>query len=296
MAFDWFTAAAQGLNFLVLVWLLKRYLYKPVLAAIAVREKQIAHVIADAASQMTAAVQERSALAAKNAALAGESAALLAQAASAAEAERARLLAAARAEADALRAQQLSALRQDQTRLRESIARRAQQEVLAIARKVLGDLAGASLEEQMAVVFAQRLHDLAPAAKERMAGALGSPPEAVVHSAFVLSAAQRALIQHAVDEEFSASITLRFETSTDMLCGVELLAGGEKLAWSMAHYLGLLEQQIASSSTTERAPGAPATPRPVPLAAIPATPVDPSTAVTQGSPPTRATATAVKAP
>jgi len=45
---DWFTVGAQALNFVILVWLMKRFLYKPVLAAIDVREKRIAKEIADA--------------------------------------------------------------------------------------------------------------------------------------------------------------------------------------------------------------------------------------------------------
>ena len=42
MLIDWFTVAAQAVNFLLLVWLLKRFLHKPVLAAIDEREKRIA--------------------------------------------------------------------------------------------------------------------------------------------------------------------------------------------------------------------------------------------------------------
>jgi F-type H+-transporting ATPase subunit b len=48
---DWFTVGAQALNFLILVWLLKRYLYRPVLAAIDAREKTLAKKIADAAAR-----------------------------------------------------------------------------------------------------------------------------------------------------------------------------------------------------------------------------------------------------
>ncbi|MGA2191158.1 MAG: F0F1 ATP synthase subunit B, partial [Steroidobacteraceae bacterium] len=42
MLIDWFTVGAQALNFIILVWLLKRYLYKPILNAIDAREKRIA--------------------------------------------------------------------------------------------------------------------------------------------------------------------------------------------------------------------------------------------------------------
>ena len=61
MLFDWFTFGAQTLNFLVLVWLMKRFLYKPILNAIDAREKRIALALADAALKQTAAQKERDA-------------------------------------------------------------------------------------------------------------------------------------------------------------------------------------------------------------------------------------------
>lgn len=245
MLIDWFTVVAQGLNFLVLVWLLQRYLYKPVLAAIDAREKHITSAIADAEREKKAAEQERQTLEAKRAALEEQGAALLKQAAATADAERVRLLADARSEADALREKQTAALREDQIRLCGNIAQRAQQEVLAIARKVLDELAGASLEERVVAVFLKDLRDLDAPAKQTLLAAFGGTTEAAVRSAFDLPEAQRALIQRGVNEEFSMSSTLRFEVSKEMLCGLELSVGGQKLAWNIADYLRGLEQRIA---------------------------------------------------
>jgi F-type H+-transporting ATPase subunit b len=47
---DWFTVGAQLLNFIILVWLMKRFLYQPVLDAIAAREQKIAAQLADVAA------------------------------------------------------------------------------------------------------------------------------------------------------------------------------------------------------------------------------------------------------
>ena len=245
MLIDWFTVVAQGLNFLVLVWLLKRYLYKPVLAAIDAREKHIASAIADAEREKTAAAQERQTLEEKRAALDGEGAAVLKQATAAAAAERVRLLAEARAEADVLREKQTAALREDQIRLCGIIAHRAQQEVLAVARKVLDELAGASLEERVVAVFLRDLRGLDAPAKQTLLAAFGGTTDAAVRSAFDLPEAQRALIRQGVNEEFSMSSTLRFDVSKEMLCGLELSVGGQKLSWNIADHLRGLEQRIA---------------------------------------------------
>ena len=245
MLIDWFTVVAQGLNFIVLVWLLKRYLYKPVLAAIDAREKHIAAAIAAADSQKGALEQERKAFEVKVAALDVERAAFLQRAVSAADAERARLLADARTDANSLREGQMAVLREEQNRLRDNIARLAQQEVLAIARKVLGDLAGTSVEERMVVTFLQRLHAMDDSGKEKLLAAFGAAAEAVVRSAFDLTEAQQALICSTVRKEFSGSVRLRFNVAPEMLCGVELLVGGQRISWSFADYMDGLEQRIA---------------------------------------------------
>src|SRR6266704_2311996 len=42
MLIDWFTVGAQFINFIVLVLLMKRFLYRPILEAMAAREQRIA--------------------------------------------------------------------------------------------------------------------------------------------------------------------------------------------------------------------------------------------------------------
>jgi F-type H+-transporting ATPase subunit b len=256
MLIDWFTVGAQALNFLVLVWLLKRFLYKPVLAAIDARERRIAGELADAAATRTAAEKERAELASKNHALDLQRGALLAQATGEARAERERLLAAARDEVGKLREKQANAMRSDQARLRQEITRLATQEVFAIARKTLGDLAMASLEERMGEVFTRRLRELDKEAKSALAAALASGSEASVRSTFDVPAGQRASIQRALSETFAAEVRIRFETSPDGICGIELTAGGQKVAWSIAEYLAELEQKVKSLLGAKAEPAA----------------------------------------
>ena len=59
MPIVWFTVAAQVLNFLILVWLLKRFLYRPILHAIDVREQRIVQALADADAKQAEAIRER---------------------------------------------------------------------------------------------------------------------------------------------------------------------------------------------------------------------------------------------
>jgi F-type H+-transporting ATPase subunit b len=248
MLIDGFTVGAQVLNFLILVWLLKRFLYRPILDAIDAREKRIALALADAAAKRTEAEQERDTFQHKNAVFEQQRASLLSQATDAAKAERQRLLDEARQAADALSAKRQETLRNEAYSLSQVIRRRTQQEVFAIARKTLTDLASTSLEERVAEVFIRRLRTLDGQAKEDFAEAMKTPSAPVrVLSAFDLPAEQRALIQTALDETFSAAgtgIQVRFETAPDLVSGIELSTDGQKLAWSIADYLASLEKGV----------------------------------------------------
>ncbi len=97
----------------------------------------------------------------------------------------------------------------------------------------------------MSEVFARRLRELDGEAKEGLAEALKTASDpALVRSAFDLPAEQRAAIQNALNETFSAEIHVRFETAPDLISGIELTANGQKVAWSIADYLASLEKSV----------------------------------------------------
>jgi F-type H+-transporting ATPase subunit b len=245
MLIDWFTVGAQALNFLVLVWLMKRFLYKPILQAIDTREKKISAELTEAASQKAEAEKERAELQRKQASLDDQRAALMKEATDAAAAERTRLLAAARQAADALSTKREDALRADAKNLSQAIRRRTQEEVFAITRKALGDLATTSLEERLGEVFTRRLREMGEKDKARLAKALkanAEPP--VVRSAFDLPEKERATIRNAVNETVSADIHLRFDTAPGLVCGIELATTGMKVGWSIQDYLTSVEHSV----------------------------------------------------
>jgi F-type H+-transporting ATPase subunit b len=245
MLIDWFTVGAQALNFLILVWLMKRFLYKPILHAIDAREKRIAAELADADKKKTEAQKESDEFKQKNEEFDQQRAALLRNAADEAKVEGQRLLDEARKAAAAWSTKRQDTLRNEEHNLHQAISRRTQKEVFAIARKALADLATASLEERLGEVFTRRLREMDGQVKAGLAEALetASVP-AVVRSAFDLPAEQRAAIQKAINETFSADIPVRFETAPDLISGIELTTNGQKVAWSISDYLASLEKGI----------------------------------------------------
>jgi F-type H+-transporting ATPase subunit b len=245
MLIDWFTVGAQALNFLVLAWLLRRFLYHPVLDAVDARERRVAAELADADAKRAAAAAQGEAFRRKNEDFDRQRAALMAAAAAEAHAERRRLLDEARQAADAVSRRRAEALGSEARRLGDALARRTREEVFAIARKALADLASATLEERCVEAFARRLREMDAPEKATLGAALKSAAgSAVVRSAFELPAAQRAALQGLLNETFAAEISLRFLTEPDLVAGIELSAGGQKLAWSIAAYLASLEQRV----------------------------------------------------
>jgi len=245
MLADWFTIVAQALNFLILVWLMKRFLYKPVLHAIDEREKGIATELANADAKKAEAQKEHDEFQHKNTEFDQQRAALFSKATGEARAEGQRLLEEARKAAVDLSSKRQEALKNEEQTLHQAIRQRAQQEVFAIARKALRDLATVSLEERLGEVFTRRLREMNGKAKEALGAALKTAPHpAVVRSTFDLPAEQRAAIQNALNETFSAEVRVHFETAPDQIGGIELTTNGQKVAWSIADYLASMEKSV----------------------------------------------------
>jgi len=245
MLADWFTIVAQALNFLILVWLMKRFLYKPVLDAIDEREKRIATELANADAKKAEAQKEHDEFQHKNTEFDQQRAALFSKATGEARAEGQRLLEEARKAAVDLSSKRQEALKNEEQTLHQAIRQRAQQEVFAIARKALRDLATVSLEERLGEVFTRRLREMNGKAKEALGAALKTAPHpAVVRSTFDLPAEQRAAIQNALNETFSAEVRTQFETAPGLIGGIELTTNGQKVGWSIADYLTSLEEGV----------------------------------------------------
>jgi F-type H+-transporting ATPase subunit b len=251
MLIDWFTVAAQGVNFLILVWLLKRFLYEPVLNAIDAREKRVAAQLTEAATERSKAQQERSTYESRNASFDTEREQLLSTARSAAEQERQALLQKARAEYESLRAKLFQEFTDEHEELTRAIVSRVLTEVFAIARRLMGDLSDRNLEERIVEIFVRRLHSLSDedraGLRSRLAGGGGGGTGGHpirVRSAFELSASQRAGIESELKQVIATSNAVEYEQAPELLGGIELTANGYRLRWSIEDYLGSLRQQI----------------------------------------------------
>jgi len=245
MLIDWFTVSAQVINFMVLAWLLKRFLYHPILDAIDAREKRIAEELADADAKKAKAENQRDEFQNKNAEFDAQYTARMKQVAEEAKAERVRLLEAVKVESEELCEKLQVAQRNEQLSLQAALRSRVQEEVFAIARKTLADLAGTSLEARMVEVFIARLRVLSDAEKAALKSAFENSRQALlVRTSFTLPEEMCAQIGAAISDILGEAVQVQFATAADLVSGIEISANGQRIAWSIADYLASLSRSV----------------------------------------------------
>ncbi len=248
MLIDWFTVVAQILNFIVMIWLMKRFLYQPILHAIDEREKRIAAKLADAETQKAEARDEQQDFKQKNDEFDSQRTVLMKSATDDANAERMRLLKEAHIASEELSAKQEKRITREALKLKHAIVYRAQNEIFAIARKVMVDLADANLEERICDLFIQRLQTIDQQTKKTLIDSFESKLESIkILSAFDLSDELRSRIGICLGEVCGVSEVLQhldFEIAPHLVSGIELIMNGQKVAWSIDRYLTSLEKGV----------------------------------------------------
>lgn len=245
MDINWFTVIAQIINFLILVWLLKRFLYKPILKAIDEREERIKSQLNDADAKKAEAKKEQDEFIQKNEEFDQQKEQRTNEMLSEAKAAKSKLFDEARKEAEALRAKLEAASKEMVENVKSEIVLNTQKEVFDISRKTLLDLASVSLEEQATAVFIGRLKELNEEEKKKFKEAFASgKPLILVQGAFALPEKKQTEISNIVNEVLGAEAQYQFETSPKLISGIELVANGYKLAWSISEYLNSLERNV----------------------------------------------------
>lgn len=248
MKINWFTVIAQVINFLVLVWLLKRFLYKPILNAIDEREKKIAGQLKDANDKKEAAIKQEDDFAKKNSDFDQQKKELMDKAVADANTQRQKLLDEAKDEANKLSAKLEAVSKEKQETEDTEIAKKTQKEVFAITRKALSEIASVSLEEQSVGTFIRRLNESKDEEKKQFVEAFKSNANTIlVRSAFDIPVKQQHDIIKAVDAILETKSPLQFKTAPGIISGIELTTNGYKLAWSFSEYLDSLEKNFSET-------------------------------------------------
>jgi F-type H+-transporting ATPase subunit b len=248
--FDWFTVAAQVVNFLILVALLKRFLYRPILDAVAERERSVADRFHAAEEREHQAQEEGEAYRARQREL---------------EERRDEMLSAARADADRLakelREQARAEAEEQRRRWHEAVSREADAFLhelrsqvaragCEVARRAVTELADADLEGRIIEAFLRKLRAAPEGERAKLRSALaeragGGDGLAVVRTAHELSEAQESTIAEALRAELGADLGVAFEPTPELLCGILVEANGYRIGWELGKYLDDVNERVA---------------------------------------------------
>ncbi len=244
MTVDWFTLAAQLVNFALLLILLRVFLYRPVLNVMAQREALTAAPLANAQRLVDEATAEREALRQERAAFERERAERREAALREARAKREQLLEAIERETAELRAAAAEAVQRDVERVTDELLTRLSSLVVDEVRATVAAIAGAELDEPAWARFDERLRALPDAQRSELAAAAQGEVRVVTPRPLPAATAEaaRAALTELLDVDH-----VRFAADSDLLLGVVLEAGGLRLDGTVAARLGSLERSFAAA-------------------------------------------------
>ncbi len=217
MIIDWYTIIFQILNFLVLVFLLRWFLYGPIIKAMDNREQKIVEREEQAAKQKKEAEKESQEYRRQKEELEEQEEEIREKAREKAEKEKNEMLKTARKEVDETKRRWEEAFEREKETFISELRRRIGQQACLVARRCLEDLADSRLEELTWDLFLKKIKAL--------------PEE------------DHASLQEVVPES-DGKIELSSKTDQSLICGLEIDAGGYRVAWNIDSYLEDVEAEI----------------------------------------------------
>lgn len=239
MLIDWFTVMAQIVNFLILIWLMNRFLFKPIRRALDQREKSMADALNRAEQAQKQAQTRALALEEERSTLKNARERLMTEAQDKVSKWREETIATIREEVEALRQTFLANMTRDRQAFLEKLKRHLVQQVMRVGEKVLRDLADQRLNRQVLRVFLERL-----ASRKVALNHQALKREILVQSGIPLDDDDTRALRAQLGQWFPDSSGVRFESSPDLGLGIQLVVGDRKAAWHLADYLGDLETEI----------------------------------------------------
>ena len=179
MNFSWWTFALQAANFLILVWLLQRFLFKPVKGIVARRREEIARTLNEASAEREAAEGLRQEIEARKSQIESERQRLLEKQSVELSAERQKILEQARAEAEKLKAQAATLLQQERAQAMDELFEHSVQLATTLAERLLREIALPSLDHPFLARVLDYLDHLSAADHSTLSSQLGANPVVV---------------------------------------------------------------------------------------------------------------------
>ena len=249
MLIDWFTTVAQLVNFLVLIWAMKRFLYQPILDTLDKREKLIASRLEEANEIKQSSVQAKNEYDQKNTEFDANRVRMNTQAENEIHEEKLRLLQLTRAEVEKLRKQYLEALSTEQNRMGAEIIADVTENMLHIAGNLLKDLAGEDIEDRMIDKFLAKVGEMPQSEKQTFLHLKMDQlqPVCTVKTRWIQKQSNQEKIIQSLKKTLSNDLQVRFESDQTLSPGISLISRGHKIEWSVDEYMRQFKIQLPTN-------------------------------------------------
>jgi len=252
MHIDWFVFLAQIFNFLLLMYLLKRFLFGRIIQAMDDREAKIAARFNEADELKLKARQEAELYEKRNQDLNEKKEQMLNEATTAAEVKRKELMEKVREDVGQMKARWQDMLIREQDAFFYDLRQRAAKQLYATARKALSDLADADLEDRIIDEFIRRVQNLDEEKSVQLRKAIsGGGNRVTMQSAFAIGPDRQKQIEEALKKQITSGFTVRYLHEPDIVSGIEMRVNGHKIAWSLNEYLENLVENLTETLQKE---------------------------------------------
>ncbi len=252
MEIDWFTVGAQIVNFAILLGLLAKFLYRPILNAVESREQRIQQRIDDSQQAMREAEQRREEYRTKIEEFEAQRERAFRELQQEVEAKRADLLDGIRQDIQERRRRWIRRFQGEQQRFFQEYRDRLADELFAGLRQAAGDLADVRLEGQIVQKFVDELHKLDETTLDEMVESLETDADAsgelslTVETRWELASGLRDEIESAFSEVLERPVDVEFARENELLAGIEFNVAGHRFGWSLRSYLEGLRAELDS--------------------------------------------------
>lgn len=260
MQLDWFTFFAQFINFLILIWLMKKFLYKPVMNVMKKREDEVASRLDEAKVKNEEAEEMAKDYRDKMEQLDDRKEEWLEEAKIEAESYKKELIRQARNEVENMAAKWQESVESERAIFMEALEKQSFHKIVDTIEKIIMELADGNLEEQTLKTFFRKLEDFDQDEKERVSKtAMDGTVE--ILTAFELKEQDKRKAEDSIRRIFNSEINCHFKTNKDLGFGLELRSNGWKFGWNMKSYLNdllaemedFIDSEINLKSETEHA-------------------------------------------
>ena len=246
MQIDYFTIIAQIINFLVLVFLLRHFLYRPVIKAMDEREQKMVSRLKDAEQKRKEAEEEAESFRQMKRELEDLRQEMLTKVTEEANILRSDLMKKAHSEVEASIADWQESMERQRASILADMGLRAAEEVYAISRRALRDLANENLEGQIINTFIQSLQDLGEYEKEKIKEFYKTPGQMItVRSTFETPEDTKRRILETIRNQTGLEVEIKFEIAPELISGIEISAPDMRIGWNIASYLDTLKADLS---------------------------------------------------